>query len=109
MACPMPREAPVTSAISFSSMGTPSGRRECGVDGGRVLQRQKIQVRAPLDTAVQAPPHPSPPPFDHLRDPAPAEGAPGGPPAHRGRQPPHEPLPALVAGPLAARLHPAPR
>src|SRR5256885_7673425 len=50
MACPMPREAPVTSAISFSSMGTPSGRRECGLDAGRVLQRQKIQVRAPLDT-----------------------------------------------------------
>src|ERR1700730_4497865 len=98
MAWPMPREAPVTSATSFSSMGTPSGRRECRFKGRRVLQRQKIQVRTPLDPAVQAREHLARPAFDHLRD-SRAHRAQRVRPAHGVRQLAYQQL-ADLAGPL---------
>ena len=70
MAWPMPREAPVTSATSFSSMGTPPcvGTRSAAAMRGRILEREEAQVRAPFDAAIEAGEHLARTALDDLRD-----------------------------------------
>src|SRR5665213_3889602 len=53
MARPMPREAPVTRARSFSSMDSSSAAGERSLHACRVLKREARKIRAPLDTTVE--------------------------------------------------------
>src|SRR6202050_2424982 len=53
MARPMPREAPVTRAKSFSSMGLSRSRGECRVARCGVPEREALQVRAALNAPVE--------------------------------------------------------
>src|ERR1700751_1648057 len=85
MALPIPREAPVTSAIWFSSIVSPRSDAERRVDGSRILQREEGQVRSPLDAAVEAREHLSGTVFDDLRNPSTRKRTQRLCPAHRAR------------------------
>src|SRR6202142_4401389 len=65
IARPIPREAPVTSARSFSSMHGPRHGAEPGAKGFGVLGR--VHLRATGDAAVQARKHPARTAFDQDR------------------------------------------
>src|SRR5204863_122224 len=105
IACPMPREAPVTSATSFSSMGIPPGCAQRRFDRGGIVERQKAQVRAPLDAAVEAGEHLSRAAFDDLREVSCRERAQRVRPAHRARELQPEELPDLLGPLVGAGIH----
>src|SRR6185312_2023072 len=92
IALPIFREAPVTSATSFLSIGSSLHRRERGGERGGVLERQEIQARPLLDAAVQAGQHLAGTTLDDLGGPRSGQRAHGVRPAHRAGQLAHQEL-----------------
>src|ERR1700722_10151612 len=81
MARPMPREAPVTRARSFSNMCSSGARSERGLDGGGIFERNTGKIRAALDAPIEPGQHFARPAFDKRRDAGGQPRAPGVAPA----------------------------
>src|SRR5262249_26005096 len=87
MALPIPREAPVTSAVCFSSMrysfSAGLGGRQCSLDGSGIFQRHELESGSLLDSAIQCRQHFPGPALDHLTDVRLGNCPDGCPPLHR--------------------------